>query len=91
MYGIRQKIIQDEPEDVPEETNDAWMEQICVLIKVCEPQNIWNIDENGVFFQALPNKWLVDTKIKKLKEGNYKIWGWVLTFKSVQMEEKCTI
>ena len=56
MYGIRQEIIQGESEDVPEETIDARMEQIYELIKVCEPQNIWNIDENGVFFQALPNK-----------------------------------
>ena len=40
MYGIRQKINQGKSGDLPEETIDAWIEQICELIKAYKAQRI---------------------------------------------------
>jgi len=48
--------------DVSEETVTGWFERVAVLISGYELHNIWNTDETGCFFRALPDKTLSDKK-----------------------------
>ena len=71
--GIKAKVISGEAGDVREETVDSWKERLPEILEGWEPQNIWNLDETGQFFRALPNKSLVEgskncTGGKKSKE-----------------------
>ena len=68
IYGIRNRVISGEASDVPVETVDAWLERIQELVRGYAPKDIWNMDETGVFFQALPNRGLADVR-KKAKGG----------------------
>ena len=54
--GIKAKFISGEAGDVHEETVDSWKERLPELLQGYAPENIWNMDETGYFFRALPNK-----------------------------------
>ena len=45
-----------------EYTVSAWMERLMKLTKGYELADIWNMDETGCFFKALPEKGLVEKK-----------------------------
>ena len=39
---------------------EAWLERLNVLLKGYNPENMWNIDETGCLYGALPEKTLVE-------------------------------
>ena len=62
IHGIREYRICGEGDDVPIVTVNAWLERLPDIIKDYEPCNQWNMDELGLFFEALPDKRLVQKK-----------------------------
>ena len=40
------------------QTIEAWMERLPEICKGYKLEDIWNMDESGCFFRALPNKCL---------------------------------
>ena len=51
------------------DTVDSWLECIPSII---EARNIWNCDETGCYWKALPDKGLAEKK-KECKGGNYRL------------------
>ena len=72
-YGIREKQISGQFFDVSEVSVGSWMERLRELCKRYQLKDIWNMDESGWFFEALPAKVLaqkgenikVETKSKQ--------------------------
>ena len=60
--NIKQLVVSGESGDVSEETVAAWRERLVTLTQGYSPENIWNEDETGCFFRALPDKSLADAK-----------------------------
>ena len=58
--GITAKFISGESGDVREETVDSWRERLPVILQGWHPRDIWNMDETGQFFRALPNRSLTE-------------------------------
>ena len=67
-YSVKERRIAGEAGDVSTETVTSWMEKINELIEGYSLENIWNMDESGCFFKALPVKGLVE-KEKQVKGG----------------------
>ena len=42
--------------DVNQETLSSWDERSRELLRGYEPRNVWNMDETGQFWKALPDK-----------------------------------
>ena len=55
-HYIKQITISGESGDVSGETVDSWKERLPELLEGYEPSNIWNLDETGCFWKALPEK-----------------------------------
>ena len=68
IHGIREYRICGEGDDVPIVTVKAWLERLPDIIKDYESCNQWNMDELGLFFEALLDKGLVQKK-KSSKGG----------------------
>ena len=54
-YSIKEKRIEGKGRDVPEETVSSWIERLQELTEGYSLENIWNMDESGCFFKALPD------------------------------------
>ena len=54
-YNIKQMKICGESGDVRGETIDFWKERLPEILEGYAKEDIWNIDESGVFWQALPD------------------------------------
>ncbi|XP_057308163.1 tigger transposable element-derived protein 6-like [Hydractinia symbiolongicarpus] len=67
-YSVKERRIVGEAGDVSTETVTSWMERIKELVEGYSLENIWNMDESGCFFKALPAKGLVE-KGKQAKGG----------------------
>ena len=71
-HCIKQMTVSGECADVQEETVTGWHERMKVLMAGYQPEDVWNTDETGCFFRALPDKTLADMKEcrggKKAKE-----------------------
>ena len=67
-YGMREKRLCGEADEVSTTTIQAWIERLPELCQDYEPRNILNLDELGLFFKALPEKGLAE-KTKKSKGG----------------------
>ena len=67
-YGIREKQISGESLDVSETSIESWMERLKELCKEYQLKDIWNLNESGCFFKALPTKSLSRNR-KKGKGG----------------------
>ena len=52
--------ISGEAAAVSDETVEAWLERLNVLLKGYKPENMWNMDETGCFYRALPEKTLAE-------------------------------
>lgn len=74
-YGIREKRIAGEADDVPEMTISLWIERLPELIKGYKLKDILNMDELGLFFKALPKKGLVENAKENAKEGRMSSKG----------------
>ena len=53
-YNIKQMRISGESGDVSSETVDSWKERLPEILKGYETKDIWNLDETGCFWRALP-------------------------------------
>ena len=62
LYGVRERKVNGEAGEVAEYTVSAWMEKLVELTRGYELADIWNIDETGCFFKALPEKGLAEKK-----------------------------
>ena len=78
-HKLKDKVIVGEAGDVPEETVDSWIERIRELTKGYELRDVWNMDETGCFFQALPARGLVE-KGKRAKGGKKSKQRFTLAF-----------
>ena len=67
-YRLRETRITGEADDVPRMTIQSWIERLPELTAEYELKDIWDMDELGLFFKALPEKGLVQ-KSKKCKGG----------------------
>ena len=65
-YGIRETCITGEADDVSIPTVVSWIERIPELVRVYKLEDIWTMDELGLFFKLLPNKGLIE-KVKSKK------------------------
>ena len=59
-YGLRETRITGEADDIPKMTIQSWIERLPELTSGYELRTIWNMDELGLFFKALPEKDLVE-------------------------------
>ena len=67
-YGLHETRITGEADDIPRMTIQSWIDCLPELTAEYELKDIWNMDELGLFFKALPEKGLVQ-KSKKCKGG----------------------
>ena len=67
-HNIKHMTVSGECGDVPEETVTGWFERVAVLLTGYKPEDVWNTDETGCFYRALPDKTLSDKK-KKCRGG----------------------
>ena len=58
--GIKAKFLSGESRDVREEMVDSRRERLPVIFHGWHPRYIWNMDETGQFFRALPNRSLTE-------------------------------
>ena len=61
-HNLKQLTVSGEAADVAEETIEAWQERLKVLLKGYKAEDIWNEDETGCFYRALPEKTLSERK-----------------------------
>ena len=57
-YNIKGKVVSGESAGVSEETVVSWKERLPEILEGFQPKDIWNLDETGCFWRALPNKGL---------------------------------
>ena len=55
-YNIKRFSICGESGDVQGSTVDSWKERLPEIVAAYKKENIWNMDESGVFWRALPDK-----------------------------------
>lgn len=55
-YNIKQATVSGESGDVKLSTVDSWKERLPELVEGFEKEDIWNMDETGMFWRALPDK-----------------------------------
>uniref|UniRef100_A0A1X7STD0 HTH CENPB-type domain-containing protein n=1 Tax=Amphimedon queenslandica TaxID=400682 RepID=A0A1X7STD0_AMPQE len=67
-HGIQQMTVSGECGDVSEATVTGWHDRVKSLIAGYSPEDIWNTDETGCFYRALPDKSLSD-KAKQCRGG----------------------
>ena len=67
-YNIRQITISGEAGDVAGETVESWKERLPELLQGYEAKDVWNLDETGCFWKALPEKGFGQKK-KECKGG----------------------
>ena len=67
-YGIRETRITGEADDVSVSTVRSWIERLPELVKGYKLEDVWNMDELGLFFKLLPDKGLIE-KTKSKKDG----------------------
>ena len=58
-YSIKERRIVGEAGDVSGKTITSWMERVNELTEGYDLKDIWNMDESGCFFKALPERGLV--------------------------------
>ena len=67
-YGLKQLTVSGEAADVQQETIDGWFERLRALVQGYKLEDIWNEDETGCFYRALPDKTLAE-KRKECRGG----------------------
>ena len=55
-YNVKQLKVNGESADVRGETVDSWKERLPEIVEGYAKEDIWNMDETGVFWQALPDR-----------------------------------
>ena len=54
-YNIRQVVISGESGDVQGDTVESWKERLPEILRGFRKEDIWDLDETGCFWKALPN------------------------------------
>ena len=67
-YNISEMKVAGEEGDVSQETLSSWDEHSRELMRGYESRNVWNIDETGQFWRALPDKSLSERR-KRCRGG----------------------
>ena len=67
-HNIKSRVISGESGEVRAETVESWFERLPLILEGYEAQDIWNTDETGCFWKALPDKGLAERK-KQCKGG----------------------
>ena len=67
-YGIQEARITGEADDISVPTVKAWIEAIPELVSSYKLEDIWNMDELGIFFKLVPDKVLIE------KAKSQKCW-----------------
>ena len=55
-YNVKQVKVNRESADVRGETVDSWKERLPEIVGGYAKEDVWNMDETGVFWQALPER-----------------------------------
>ena len=55
-YNVRYVKISGESADVSGVTVESWKERVCELVEGYAAEDIWNLDETGCFWRALPDR-----------------------------------
>lgn len=55
-YNVKHLKICGESGDVHGETVESWKERIPGIIQGYEKEDVWNMDETGIFWRALPER-----------------------------------
>ena len=55
-HNIKQVVVSGESGDVSGTTISSWKERLPEIIAGYTPRDVWNIDETGCFWCALPEK-----------------------------------
>ena len=66
VYGIRETCITGEADDASIPIVKSWIERITELVRGYKLEDIWTMDELGLFFKVLPDKGLIE-KVKSKK------------------------
>ena len=56
----RQRVVEGESGQVETEATESCMDKLREVFKGYSPEDIWNEDETGCFFRALPEKSLAE-------------------------------
>lgn len=64
-FNIKQLKICGESADVDGATVDSWKERLPEIVADYEKENIWNMDETGLFWRALPDKGFGQKKMQQ--------------------------
>ena len=67
-HNIRQFTISGEAADVSDETVEGWRDRLESIMMGYKAEDVWNVDEMGCFYRALPDKSLSEKK-KECKGG----------------------
>ena len=60
--NIKQRTISGESGDVRSDTDESWRERLPQILEGYKPEDVWNVDETGCFWKALPDKGLGQMK-----------------------------
>ena len=69
-HNVKQFSVAGEDGQVNAETLESWAERLPEIVKGYELKDIWNADETGLFWRALPDKSLSVSK-GRCKSGKY--------------------
>lgn len=58
-HNIRCAALSGEAADVDPTVVDSWQKRLEIILEGYQPEDIYNADETGVFFRAMPTKILV--------------------------------
>uniref|UniRef100_A0A1X7V775 HTH CENPB-type domain-containing protein n=1 Tax=Amphimedon queenslandica TaxID=400682 RepID=A0A1X7V775_AMPQE len=61
-HKLKQLTVSGEAADVSEETVENWHERLKLILAGYKAEDIWNEDETGCFYRALPEKTLAEKK-----------------------------
>ena len=73
IYGVREKRLCGEADEVSTTTIQAWIERLPELCQDYEPRNILDLDELGLFFKTLPEKGLAEKTKKSSKKSKQRM------------------
>ena len=67
-HHLRKMTISDESGEVSGLTVDSWKERLPEIVQGYSSEDVWNLDETGFFWKALPDKGF-GQKVKECKGG----------------------
>ena len=78
-HNIKKMTISGESGDVSGDTVDSWKERVPEIVEGYQVEDVWNLDESGVFWKALPDKGFGE-RVKQCKGGKKSKQRFTVTF-----------